>query len=473
MIRVPLREGRTLHHDVRRPLSAPARSCCARRRPGTGIIAGGPMRAIFEALGVQDVVAKSIGTSNPHNMIKATFEALQHLNSPRAVAARRGKKVGDLLGRRDDAAAEAAKGARRWPNGKTTSRSRRSAARSGAEDQRATLIGPGPQQAPPQRASSRTRRGARHDQQGAPSGAYRRGSALSCLACDSADDGHEARTRSATTQAPASTASASGAASARARARPPAAAEGPEGAHRRRDQRLRRRPDAAPPAAAEARLQQHRSARTTRSSISVRLQKAIDAGKLDAGQAGRCRGAGRGRVVAAVAATACACLASGELKAKLDQSRSRALRRRRSPRSRRPAARSTCGGQACRPRRPESWASAGRSSLTPMSVTREVPMASAAEQLAANINFGAFAKATELKSRIWFTLGAPWSSTASAPTSRCPASIRGVLHEIFQRNSRRHPRHVRHVLGRRARAHDDLRARTSCRTSRPRSSCSC
>src|SRR6266700_2836860 len=66
---------------------------------GTGIIAGGPMRAIFEALGVQDVVAKSVGTSNPHNMIKATFEALGHLTSPRAVAARRGKKVAEILGR--------------------------------------------------------------------------------------------------------------------------------------------------------------------------------------------------------------------------------------------------------------------------------------------------------------------------------------------------------------------------------------
>jgi small subunit ribosomal protein S5 len=68
---------------------------------GTGIIAGGPMRAIFEALGVQDVVAKSVGTSNPHNMIKATFQALTRAVSPRAVAARRGKKVGEVLGRRE------------------------------------------------------------------------------------------------------------------------------------------------------------------------------------------------------------------------------------------------------------------------------------------------------------------------------------------------------------------------------------
>src|SRR6267143_1197786 len=77
-------------------------------KAGTGIIAGGPMRAIFEALGVQDVVAKSVGSSNPHNMIKATFEALSHLTSPRAVAARRGKKVAEILGRRDAEAREPA-----------------------------------------------------------------------------------------------------------------------------------------------------------------------------------------------------------------------------------------------------------------------------------------------------------------------------------------------------------------------------
>jgi small subunit ribosomal protein S5 len=76
---------------------------------GTGIIAGGPMRAVFETLGIKDIVAKSVGTSNPHNMIKATFVALAKLNSPRMVAQRRGKKVGDLLGRRDgDQSAEAA-----------------------------------------------------------------------------------------------------------------------------------------------------------------------------------------------------------------------------------------------------------------------------------------------------------------------------------------------------------------------------
>ena len=108
LIRVPLREGRTLHHDVAGRHGAG--KVYLRAAPaGTGIIAGGPMRAVFETLGVKDIVAKSVGTSNPHNMIKATFQALEQLNSPRMVATRRGKKVGDLLGRRDgDAAAEAA-----------------------------------------------------------------------------------------------------------------------------------------------------------------------------------------------------------------------------------------------------------------------------------------------------------------------------------------------------------------------------
>jgi small subunit ribosomal protein S5 len=103
LVRVPLREGRTLHHDVNGRFGA-GRVVLRAAPAGTGIIAGGPMRAIFETLGVQDVVAKSTGTSNPHNMIKATLAALAKLNSPRMVAARRGKKVGDLIGRREDAA---------------------------------------------------------------------------------------------------------------------------------------------------------------------------------------------------------------------------------------------------------------------------------------------------------------------------------------------------------------------------------
>jgi len=105
MIRVPLREGRTLHHDVHGHFGA-GRVVLRAAPTGTGIIAGGPMRAIFEALGVQDVVTKSIGTSNPHNMIKATFDALARVVSPRAVAARRGRRVSDILGRRDAAGTE-------------------------------------------------------------------------------------------------------------------------------------------------------------------------------------------------------------------------------------------------------------------------------------------------------------------------------------------------------------------------------
>ena len=105
MIRVPLREGRTLHHDVRGRYGA-GQVVLRAAPPGTGIIAGGPMRAVFETLGVQDVVAKSLGTQNPHNMIKATFEALKTLQSPRMVATRRGRKVSDIVGRRDHEQAE-------------------------------------------------------------------------------------------------------------------------------------------------------------------------------------------------------------------------------------------------------------------------------------------------------------------------------------------------------------------------------
>ena len=102
MIRVPLREGRTLHHDVSGRFGA-GHVVLRPAPPGTGIIAGGPMRAVFETLGVQDVVTKSIGTSNPYNMVRATFEALGKLMSPRQVAAKRGKKVGDIIGRREKA----------------------------------------------------------------------------------------------------------------------------------------------------------------------------------------------------------------------------------------------------------------------------------------------------------------------------------------------------------------------------------
>ena len=99
LVRVPLREGRTLHHDVRGRHGAG--KVYLRAAPaGTGIIAGGPMRAVFETLGMQDVVAKSLGSSNPYNMVRATFDALKHQDSPRSVAARRNIKVSALQARR-------------------------------------------------------------------------------------------------------------------------------------------------------------------------------------------------------------------------------------------------------------------------------------------------------------------------------------------------------------------------------------
>lgn len=111
MVRVPLREGRTLHHDGLGHFGA-GRVYVRAAPAGTGIIAGGPMRAVFESLGVADVVTKSIGTSNPYNMIRATFDALGDQTSPKAVAQRRGKKIADLMARRAglsgaEAAAEA------------------------------------------------------------------------------------------------------------------------------------------------------------------------------------------------------------------------------------------------------------------------------------------------------------------------------------------------------------------------------
>ena len=103
MIRVPLREGRTLHLDT--PGRHGAGKVILRAAPpGTGVIAGGPMRAVLETLGVHDVVAKSTGTSNPYNMIRATFDALKRQRSPRSVAAKRGLKVGDIVARRNDGA---------------------------------------------------------------------------------------------------------------------------------------------------------------------------------------------------------------------------------------------------------------------------------------------------------------------------------------------------------------------------------
>jgi small subunit ribosomal protein S5 len=106
MIRVPLREARTLHHDVQGRHGAG--KVVLRSAPaGTGIIAGGPMRAVFETLGINDIVAKSQGTANPYNMVRATFDALKNVDSPRSVAARRGLKVSELQARRGEAATDA------------------------------------------------------------------------------------------------------------------------------------------------------------------------------------------------------------------------------------------------------------------------------------------------------------------------------------------------------------------------------
>src|SRR5882762_9180674 len=99
MIRVPLRESRTLHHDGQGRHGA-GKVMLRAAAPGTGVIAGGPMRAVLETLGVQDVVAKSVGSSNPYNMVRATFDALKHQDSPRSVAARRNIKVSTLQSRR-------------------------------------------------------------------------------------------------------------------------------------------------------------------------------------------------------------------------------------------------------------------------------------------------------------------------------------------------------------------------------------
>ncbi len=102
LIRVPLKEGRTIHHDVEGRFGA-GRVILRTAEPGTGIIAGGPMRAIFDVLGIADVVAKSNGTANPHNMVRATFDAFARMASPKIVAMKRDKKVGDIVARREGA----------------------------------------------------------------------------------------------------------------------------------------------------------------------------------------------------------------------------------------------------------------------------------------------------------------------------------------------------------------------------------
>jgi small subunit ribosomal protein S5 len=105
LIRVPLRESRTLHHDGSGRHGA-GKVMLRAAPPGTGVIAGGPMRAVLETLGVQDVVAKSLGSSNPYNMVRATMDALKLQSSPRQIASKRGKKVSDILGQRKDGASD-------------------------------------------------------------------------------------------------------------------------------------------------------------------------------------------------------------------------------------------------------------------------------------------------------------------------------------------------------------------------------
>jgi small subunit ribosomal protein S5 len=99
MFRIPLREGRTLHHDILGRFGA-GRVHLRAAPAGTGVIAGGPARAVFEVLGIQDVVAKSLGSNNPHNLVKATLAGLMQTQSPRSVANRRGKRVADVLGKK-------------------------------------------------------------------------------------------------------------------------------------------------------------------------------------------------------------------------------------------------------------------------------------------------------------------------------------------------------------------------------------
>jgi small subunit ribosomal protein S5 len=100
LVRIPLREGRTVHHDIQGNFGA-GKVVIRTAPPGTGVIAGGAMRAVFEAVGIKDVVAKSLSTSNPYNLVKATFDGLQRTNSPKSLANMRGKKVSDIVNKRN------------------------------------------------------------------------------------------------------------------------------------------------------------------------------------------------------------------------------------------------------------------------------------------------------------------------------------------------------------------------------------
>jgi len=96
MIRVHLKDNRTLHHDIVGKFGA-GKVILRAAAPGTGIIAGGPMRPLFESLGIKDIVAKSTGSSNPHNMIKATFDAFKKSETPKSAAAKRSKKISEVI----------------------------------------------------------------------------------------------------------------------------------------------------------------------------------------------------------------------------------------------------------------------------------------------------------------------------------------------------------------------------------------
>ena len=108
LVRIPLKEGRTIHHDIKGQHGA-SKVILRTAPPGTGIIAGGPMRAVFETLGVQDVVSKSIGSSSPYNMVRATFNGLKNIQSPRSIAARRGLRVSSIFGKKKEQGKESSK----------------------------------------------------------------------------------------------------------------------------------------------------------------------------------------------------------------------------------------------------------------------------------------------------------------------------------------------------------------------------
>jgi small subunit ribosomal protein S5 len=269
-IRVALREGRTLHHDVVGRHGA-ARSTCAPRPAGTGIIAGGPMRAVFETLGMADVVAKSMGSSNPYNMVRATFDALKNQDSPRSVAARRGLKVSVLQARRQRGRRGRRVRIDPWPT-------RPSPSSRSAPDPPREVAARDPRRAEAQQAAPPFDAGghpecARHDREGAPPHA-------SSKVVEDLDETHRhqgQRRRDASFMRVGR-----GIGSGKGKT----AGRGVKGQKARSgvaDQGLRGRPDAAAPAPAEARLQQHLPLSFVEVTLG-RIQRAIDSGKLKAGK---------------------------------------------------------------------------------------------------------------------------------------------------------------------------------------------